>query len=383
MYTERNERGNDSLQILSVSIHHGVSSSELDSNTLGKRVRRSEDKSLYKRVQPGDLVFNMMRAWQGAIGVVEVEGMVSPAYISATPNDQIHPQFMDFLLRRSESVAQIDSLSYGLTDFRKRLYWDGFVNVSCRVPSVAEQRAIANFFRALDTAITTQKRQLDKLKELKKGYLQQMFPQTGEREPRVRVAGFSEPWQERKLGEIGSTFTGLSGKTKEDFGHGKAKYITYKNVFANPITSTTELEQIGTDENQNEVRYGDIFFTTSSETPEEVGMSSVWLHNRENVYLNSFCFGYRQTKSISPYYMAFMLRSPYMRTKIQFLAQGISRYNISKTKMMDLTIPLSPQYEQTVIGNFFRILDNLIAAQQKKLGQLKQLKSGYLQKMFI
>ena len=96
VYTERNKRGNDSLKILSVSIHHGVSNEELDSNTLGKEVRRSEDKSLYKHVYLGDLVLNMMRAWQGAVGVVKSEAMVSPAYITAVPSAELYPLFMDF-----------------------------------------------------------------------------------------------------------------------------------------------------------------------------------------------------------------------------------------------------------------------------------------------
>ena len=95
IYVERNEKGKDNLEILSVSIHHGVSNGELDADLLGKNVRRSEDKSLYKHVYYGDLVFNMMRSWQGAIGVVKSEGMVSPAYVSAIPDKNLYPEFMD------------------------------------------------------------------------------------------------------------------------------------------------------------------------------------------------------------------------------------------------------------------------------------------------
>ena len=94
LYSERKEKGNDKLKILSVSIHSGVSDGELDEEALGKNVRRSEDKSTYKHVYSGDLVFNMMRAWQGAIGVVKSEGMISPAYISAVPNEEIFPLFL-------------------------------------------------------------------------------------------------------------------------------------------------------------------------------------------------------------------------------------------------------------------------------------------------
>ncbi|WP_068792619.1 restriction endonuclease subunit S [Brevibacillus laterosporus] len=175
IYTERKERGNDLLQILSVSIHHGVSNEELESNNLGKKVRRSEDKSLYKHVYFGDLVLNMMRAWQGAIGVVKSEGMVSPAYITAIPSAQLYPLFMDYCLRRDETIIQMDNLSYGVTDFRKRLYWDSFINVLCHIPSVPEQERITAFFTQLDHLITLHQRELNLLKNLKKSLLQQMF----------------------------------------------------------------------------------------------------------------------------------------------------------------------------------------------------------------
>ena len=189
-------------------------------------------------------------------------------------------------------------------------------------------------------------------------------------------------WEQRKLGDVGSTYTGLSGKTKVDFGHGKAKFVTYMNVFSNTVASSMMIEPIEIDERQNKVLYGDVFFTTSSETPEEVGMSSVWLENSDNTYLNSFCFGYRPKEHFDPYYLAYMLRSPSIRGKIVFLAQGISRYNISKNKMMDIEIPIPQIKEQNQIGLFFHNLDSTITLHQRKLDTLKTLKKGLLQKMF-
>ncbi|MDY4281557.1 MAG: restriction endonuclease subunit S, partial [[Pasteurella] mairii] len=173
-------------------------------------------------------------------------------------------------------------------------------------------------------------------------------------------------WEQRKLGDLGYTFTGLSGKTKNDFGHGKAKFITYLNVFNNPISNVNELEQIEIDIKQNSVQYGDILFTTSSETPNEVGMSSVWLDKTENIYLNSFCFGYRLNVKIDPFFLAFLLRSPSIRKKFILLAQGISRYNISRNKVMEMGICLPRLEEQTAIGNFFKQLDDTIALHQRK-----------------
>ena len=166
VYSERNERGNVELDILSVSIHHGISQNELDTDELGKSVRRSDDKSLYKHVYYGDLVFNMMRAWQGAIGVVKNEGMVSPAYISAIPNDSVFPEFMDYCLRRKRIINQINNLSYGVTDFRKRLYWEPFTRVTIMMPSVDEQRKITDIFHQLDDLITLHQKQWFILKKL-------------------------------------------------------------------------------------------------------------------------------------------------------------------------------------------------------------------------
>ena len=200
--------------------------------------------------------------------------------------------------------------------------------------------------------------------------------------PALRFKGFTYTWEQRKLGEVGETYTGLSGKTKDDFGHGNGKFVTYMNVFTNTVGLSDMTEAVEIDDSQNKVRFGDVLFTTSSETPEEVGMSSVWLGSSENIYLNSFCFGYRPTINFDLYYLAYMLRSSSMRKKITFLAQGISRYNISKNKMMDIEIPIPPIEEQKQIGSYFRNLDRLITLHQRKYDKLTNMKKLMLEKMF-
>lgn len=202
------------------------------------------------------------------------------------------------------------------------------------------------------------------------------------RVPKLRFPGFTEDWEQRKLGSIGSTYTGLSGKTKEDFGHGEAQYITYLNVFQNTISDITMTDKVEIDTTQNEVKYGDVLFTTSSETPEEVGMSSVWLGDTPNIYLNSFCFGFRPNQKIDPYFLGYSLRAPYMRDKIKILAQGISRYNISKNKVMELEISLPNNNEQKLLGDFLQHIDLIITLHQRKLDNLKLKKKALLQKLF-
>ena len=200
--------------------------------------------------------------------------------------------------------------------------------------------------------------------------------------PKLRFPGFTEDWEQCKLGSIGSTYTGLSGKTKEYFGHGEAQYITYLNVFQNTISDTTMTDKVEIDTTQNEVKYGDVLFTTSSETPEEVGMSSVWLSDTPNIYLNSFCFGFRPNQKIDPYFLGYSLRAPYMRDKIKILAQGISRYNISKNKVMELEISMPNNEEQKLLGTFLQHIDLIITLHQRKLEHLNLKKKALLQKLF-
>ena len=246
-----------------------------------------------------------------------------------------------------------------------------------------ERKKIGYYFSTLDNLITLHQRKCDNLEIFKKTLLDKLFPKNKETKPLYRFNGFLDDWEQRKLRDMGDTFTGLSGKTKEDFGKGEAEFITYLNVFNNPISNIKLTERVELDKKQNEVRYGDIFFTTSSETPGEVGMSSVWLDNRENVYLNSFCFGYRLKDKVDPFYMAYSLRSNPIRNQFILLAQGISRYNISKTKAMDIEIMLPKLDEQIKLGNIFKEIDNLITLHKRKLENLDNLKKYFLNNMFI
>lgn len=265
----------------------------------------------------------------------------------------------------------------------KRLYNDNILNTVICMPSVPEQKRIGLFFENLDNLITLHQRKFEKLTNVKKSMLEKMFPQNGSSYPEIRFKGFTDPWEQRKLGEMGQTYTGLSGKTKDDFGHGQARFVTYMNVFSNPISNPEMTEPIEIDPKQNEVEVGDVFFTTSSETPEEVGMSSILLDKRGKTYLNSFCFGFRPSEKIDSYYLAYMLRSESTRAKIILLAQGISRYNISKNKVMEIAVSLPSLDEQKMIGQYFSQLDNLITLHQRELEKLQNIKKSMLEKMFV
>lgn len=196
IYTERKEPGDENLPLLMVSIHSGVSDGEVDAAELPKQVKRIEDKSQYKKAVSGDLVFNMMRAWQGAIGAVRTTGMVSPAYIVAEPNDKAYPLFMDYYSRTPQMINQIDRQSYGVTDFRKRLYWDSFAPISCTLPPIEEQQKIATILTTQDRVIELKEKRLAEKQRQKKYLMQQLL--TGKK----RLPGFNGAWKTDCLGKL-------------------------------------------------------------------------------------------------------------------------------------------------------------------------------------
>ncbi|MCU9938608.1 restriction endonuclease subunit S [Mycoplasmopsis felis] len=249
-----------------------------------------------------------------------------------------------------------------------------------------EQQKIAKLLDQISNLINLEEIKLNKLKQLKETLLQKMFPEGNSKTPRIRFKGFNEDWKEEKLEEIGQTYTGLSGKTKKDFGHGNSRYITYLNIFNNPIANLKWLDRIEEDCKQNSVKYGDIFVTTSSEIPEEVGITSIWpFKDKENIYIKFILFWIR-LNNINNYYINFLaynLRNNELRKDIVLLAQGISRFNISNRRFMKLNILLPNISEQQKIGDFFSKIDSLITLYHFKLNKLKQIKESLLQKMFV
>lgn len=186
-----------------------------------------------------------------------------------------------------------------------------------------------------------------------------------------------------KLSELGKTFTGLNGKTKEDFGEGK-NYIPYLNIFENYVINVSQFEQVsvGKNENQNKVQYGDIFFTTSSETVEEVGMASVLLDDVEETYLNSFCFGYRLNNfdALKPEFAPYLFRSEKIRQSISLLGQGSTRFNLSKNKLVDnIIVELPTIPEQTKIAEILSTMDKATEQTEAIIAKLQRIKTGLMQ----
>lgn len=177
----------------------------------------------------------------------------------------------------------------------------------------------------------------------------------------------------KSLGELGSFYGGLSGKSKKDFDDGNAKYITYMNIYLNPEVDIAidDLVKIGEGEKQNTVQYGDILFTGSSENKEECAIASVLTQEtNEPLYLNSFCFGFRLTDPtlFLPAFTKHLFRCGFLRKQLQQTASGVTRFNVSKGKMAKVIVPIPPIEVQEEI---VRILDDYVSQNISLIDALK------------
>lgn len=259
-----------------------------------------------------------------------------------------------------------------------------YLDIDILHPSIEEQQKIADFLSEVDNIITASEQEIESLKMQKKGAMQKIFSQ----EVRFKADDGSEypEWGNKALSAIGHFYGGLSGKTKEDFGKGTGKYITYMNVYKNVFidNNTLELVEIKDNEKQNKVEYGDLLFTQSSETIEEVGLTSVYLFN-DKPFLNSFCMGFRldNIEATFPKYLGYLMRTDFIRKQIMREGQGISRINLSGNRILNITIKIPKSLEeQQKIADFLSEFDNAIEYAKEELEVWKNIKKGLLQQMF-
>lgn len=177
----------------------------------------------------------------------------------------------------------------------------------------------------------------------------------------------------KALDEIGSLYSGLTGKSKADFADGNARFVTYVNVFQNRATNVSpdDTVRIGEGERQNRVHYGDVLFTASSESADEIGMASaVTVEPPEPLYLNSFCFGLRPNVGVEldPGFAKYLFRSTAVRRQIIRTANGVTRINLSKARFRAVKIPMPPLEVQRKIAAILDRLDALEAELGAQLG---------------
>ena len=262
-----------------------------------------------------------------------------------------------------------------------------FENISIAIPLLLdEQKQIASALSKIDAYLENTIKLIEEKERFKKGIAKKLLTcKKGENVPEMRFKEFNDEWKEYNLSKIGISYSGLRNKKAKSFSENcNAKYITYKSIYDKSKIDINRLENVFVDknENQNLVKYGDAFFTISSETPDEVAISSVLLDGVENTYLNSFCFGFRFDFNILlPEFARYYFRSDHIRKSTYKLAQGITRYNISKSKFLDIVIYLPILEEQKSIGEYLSLLDAEIDNLKKQEELIKEMKKGMINKL--
>ncbi|SFG67480.1 type I restriction enzyme, S subunit [Prevotella sp. KH2C16] len=244
--------------------------------------------------------------------------------------------------------------------------------LNVKLPSLIEQKKIEKFLSLIDERITTQIRIIEKLKSLMKGlndYLQDSMPLS----------------YSLSFSDIGEDYSGLSGKAAEDFGRGKP-YITYVCIYANNFVDDDCCDKVSIDrgEKQNIVLKGDMLFTLSSETPEEVCYGAVYSGNNTETYLNSFCFGVRNIdgKVFSPY-MAYFFNSSRFRREVYPLAQGSTRFNLQKSDFLKKQFSYPSIDDQHRIFEILNAYDNKLKVENQILAHYQHQKEFLLRNLLI
>lgn len=339
-------------------------------------------------VEPDCFVVNIVFAWERAVAkTTEKEnGMIAshrfPMY--KPKKDVVDLDYITeyFITKRGQNVLIL--ASPGGAGRNKTLGQKEFAKSIVKLPSLPEQQKIAEFLSTIDTVIEKQKETVSAWEERKKGVMQKLFSQ----EVRFKADDGSEfpEWEEKILDEEGFFYGGLTGKNKDDFEKGNSKFITYMNVYKNTFANQDMMGtvNVGITEKQNKVLYGDILFTQSSETVEEVGLSSVYLYDDEP-YLNSFCMGFRfnDLSNVCPKYMGYCMRSENIRKNIMLMGQGISRINLGAKRLKTVSYKIPCLAEQQKIADCLSSLDDVIEKQKATLVAWEEMKKGLLQQMFV
>ena len=252
------------------------------------------------------------------------------------------------------------------------LYGESLKGLTVSFPSNKEQQKISTLLSLIDERIATQSKLIEKLESLIKGLNDFLYTQFGDEV----LTSFAE---------LGTSYSGLSGKSAQDFGSGKP-FITYLNVYSNNVIKENDFQYVAIkdDEKQNVVKYGDVLFTLSSETPEEVGVGSVYL-GKEKVYLNSFCFGIHitNTEVAFPPYLSYYVSLTAFRKFIYPYAQGSTRFNLCKADLEKASIKLPTLADQKRIYSVLGHIDCKIETERQMLNLYNSQKQYLLRQMFI
>ena len=306
---------------------------------------------------------------RGTGSITQEPSTISQACMSFIQKGEIENEFLYSWYKKHGNVIGI---RYAQGTKQQNLSYDILEKFRIAYPNTKEQEKLNKLISLLDERISTQNKIIDKLQSLIKGLNDTLYAQHGDE----LMTSFAE---------LGTSYSGLSGKSAQDFGSGKS-FITYLNVYSNNVINENDFQYvtIKKGEKQNVVEYGDVLFTLSSETPEEVGIGSVYL-GKEKVYLNSFCFGIHITnKDVAfPPYLSYYVSSTAFRKFIYPYAQGSTRFNLCKADFEKASIKLPTLENQKRIYSILSHIDSKIETERQMLDLYNSQKQYLLRQMFI
>ena len=369
LFEESDERASD-REILSVSVANGIyPASESDRET-----NPGASLANYKIVHFGDVVYNSMRMWQGAVDASRYDGIVSPAYVVARPNSEVYARFFARLLRQPMLLKQYQQVSQGNSKDTQVLKFDDFASIGISMPaSENEQRRIGGFFDRLDSLITLHQRKYDKLCVLKKSMLDKMFPKGGSLYPEIRFAGFTDPWEQRKLGE-------LFEESDERASDREILSVSVANGIYPASESDRETNPGASLANYKIVHFGDVVYNSM-----RMWQGAVDASRYDGIVSPAYVVA-RPNSEVYARFFARLLRQPMLLKQYQQVSQGNSKdtqvLKFDDFASIGISMPAS-ENEQRRIGGFFDRLDSLITLHQRKLELLRNIKKSMLDKMFV
>ena len=327
---------------------------------------------------------------RGKVAMLGIDATINQACAGIVVKKLLDSQFLlHYLISTYDDIRNLSN-SGGQENLSGRI----IKNILVPVPEKEQQTAIANALSDVDALITSLEKLIAKKRDIKTATIQQLltgkkrlppFNQMHTGYKQTELGEIPEDWDVLRFSDLGSIYGGLTGKTKYDFGTGDAKYVPFMNVMSSVKVNPERLERVvlKPGEQQNLVLKGDLLFNGSSETPEEVAMCSLVVEEMADLYLNSFCFGFRLNKvvSVDGLFMAYWFRSAIGRKAIAVLAQGATRYNIAKSAFVKLQLWLPTVDEQIAISAMLSDMDNEIDALEQRLNKTQQLKQGMMQEL--
>ena len=348
-----------------------------------KPVVKKEYARLKCPVKKGSIIISRMNTPQlvGACGYVaeDAKGYFLPDRLWQVINSKPEKydfRWLNYLLNQYRDKNAIHAVATGTSNSMKNISKERLLEIRIPRPSIEEQKFIVKAISDIEALIYDLEKLIKKKQNIFTGTMQSLLS------GKIRIS--DSLWEKYVIGDIGDFYSGLTGKQKDDFGKGNARYITFLNVLNNTVIDISKLEsvQVNEDEYQNEVLKGDLFFNTSSETPEEVGMCAVLMDSIRNTYLNSFCFGFRlKTKKVYALFFSYYFNSQEGRKIMRVLAQGATRFNLSKDYFSQTEIELPPYEDQVEIAQTLADMEGDILSLEKKCLKYKAIKQGMMEEL--